>query len=253
MIEAVALNKTYPGGIHAVTNACFAVSKGETLILIGLSGCGKTTLLRMINRLVEPDSGEIIIDGTRSHIWNPIELRRKIGYVIQDVGLLPHLTIGENVGIVPRLKAWGKEKIEESVRTMLGMVNLDPDTFSDRYPHELSGGQKQRAGVARALAGNPDIVLMDEPFGALDPVTREELQDEFLKLQNVLKKTILFVTHDIFEAVKMGSRIAVMKDGAIEQTGSPREILNNPANGFVERFIGRHRTYLATCVAEREA
>jgi len=250
MIELRNLTKTFPGGVRALRDVSFSVGRGEFVVLIGLSGCGKTTALKTINRLVKPDSGTIAIDDVRSAEWDEISLRRNIGYVIQDVGLLPHLTVAQNVAIVPRLRGWKGDRIKEKVERMLAMVNLDPATFGDRYPHELSGGQQQRIGVARALAGDPEIVLMDEPFGALDPITREELQDEFLKLQQQIHKTIVFVTHDIFEAVKMGNRIAVMKDGVVEQIDTVEGIIENPASEFVRSFLGRHRDYLARFAEE---
>ena len=244
MIEARHVQKSFPGGVQAVKDVSFRLEKGETLVLVGLSGSGKTTTLKMINRLIEPDSGEIFIDGTDVMNWNPIELRRSIGYVIQGIGLLPHLTIGQNVGMVPKLKGWQKDRIEDQVKKMLCMVGLPPPEFEHRYPHQLSGGQKQRVGVARALAADPETLLMDEPFGALDPLTREELQDEFIKLQKMIKKSVILVTHDIFETFRMGDRIAVMKDGQIEQIDYPETILDQPASEFVKRFVGRHREAL---------
>ncbi|MBD3419021.1 MAG: ATP-binding cassette domain-containing protein [Chitinivibrionales bacterium] len=247
MIEVWEASKKFPGGNLAVRDISFVMPKGELLVLVGLSGCGKTTTLKMINRLVEADSGKIRIDGINIKEWDPIELRRNIGYAIQETGLLPHLTVAKNVGLVPRLKKWPEEKINEIVTTMMSMVRLEPKEFAHRYPHELSGGQRQRVGVARALAAEPRIMLMDEPFGALDPVTREELQDEFIALQQKLKKTIIFVTHDIFEAVKLGDRIAIMNNGCIEQLSYPESILKNPATPFVKKLIGRHREYLLQC------
>ncbi|MBD3393586.1 MAG: ATP-binding cassette domain-containing protein [Chitinivibrionales bacterium] len=244
MIELQNVSKSFAGGVTAARDISFRVGKGETVVLIGLSGCGKTTTLKMINRLVESDRGTISIDGAHIDQWHPVMLRRNIGYVIQGVGLLPHYTVSQNVAIVPGLKGWRREDITNSVEKMLKLVGLEPAEYGDRYPHELSGGQKQRVGVARALAGNPDIVLMDEPFGALDPITREELQDEFLKLQQMLKKTIVFVTHDIFEAVKMGDRIGIMNNGVMEQLDRPAVILKQPVGDFVERFVGQHKEYL---------
>jgi osmoprotectant transport system ATP-binding protein len=244
MIEVKNVNKSFMKNIQAVRNVSFLVPTGQILVLAGLSGCGKTTTLKMINRLIKMDSGEISINGINIMEWDPNELRRNIGYAIQETGLLPHMTVGENVGIVPKLKRWDKEKIEETTRAMLRMVKLVPDVYATRYPQELSGGQKQRVGVARALAAGPEIVLMDEPFGALDPVTREELQEEFLSLQSELKKTIIFITHDIFEAVRMGDQIAIMKDGRIDQINYPEIILEHPQTSFVNQFIGRHREYL---------
>ncbi len=246
MIVVDKASKTFPGNVLAADEVSFKVFKGEILILVGLSGCGKTTTLKMINRLVEADSGDIVIDGINVRQWDPIALRRTIGYVIQDVGLLPHLTVGENVMMVPKLKGWKEERMDRRVDEVLDTVGLEPAEYKDRFPEELSGGQKQRVGVARALAAYQEILLMDEPFGALDPVTREDLQDEFLKLQESISKTIVLVTHDIFEAVKMGDMIAVMKDGKIEQIDKPEELLKNPQTEFVDRFVGRHRDALRT-------
>ncbi len=244
MIEVKNISKTFGVNKHAVQNVSFVVPNGQILVLAGLSGCGKTTTLKMINRIIDMDSGEIRINGINILEWNPVELRRNIGYAIQEKGIMPHLTVGENVGLVPKLKGWKKEKIDEQTNTMLRLVRLLPEVYIERYPHELSGGQKQRVGVARALAGEPDIVLMDEPFGALDPVTREELQDEFIDLQKKLKKTIIFVTHDIFEAVRIGDQMAIMREGIIEQINYPEIILENPKTPFVKKFIGKHRDYL---------
>lgn len=246
MIEARNVSKSFAKNKRAVQDVSFMVPKGQILVLAGLSGCGKTTTLKMINRLIEMDSGEIRINGINIMEWNPVELRRNIGYAIQETGLLPHLTVGENVGLVPKLKGWDRAKIDERTHTMLRMVKLIPEAYTARYPHELSGGQKQRVGVARSLAADPQIVLMDEPFGALDPVTREELQDEFLLLQSKLKKTIIFITHDIFEAVRLGDQLAIMNDGCIEQINYPEIILERPATEFVSKFIGKHRDYLMT-------
>jgi osmoprotectant transport system ATP-binding protein len=251
VIEVRNLCKSF-GGAQVVHDVSFVVEEGETLILIGLSGCGKTTTLKMTNRLIEPDSGQIMINGANVVETSPFALRRNVGYVIQDIGLLPHFTVGRNVALVPRLQGWEKQRVVEQTHRMLDLVGLEPGDYEHRYPRELSGGQKQRVGVARALAGEPEILLMDEPFGALDPITREELQDEFLKLQERLRKTIVFVTHDIFEAVKMGDRIAVMNNGKIEQIDYPEVILTNPAGPFIERFVGQHKEYL-TEYAHRRA
>jgi osmoprotectant transport system ATP-binding protein len=245
------VRKSFSGEIFAVRGVTFEANRGEIITLVGPSGCGKTTLLKMINRLVERDSGEIRVGNTDINQWNPIELRRGMGYVIQEIGLLPHLSIGENVGLVPRLKRWEDDKIQARTNEMLTMVGLNPKSDARRYPHELSGGQRQRVGVARALAADPQIVLMDEPFGALDPITREELQDEFLKLQQSLKKTIILVTHDIFEAVKMSSRVAIINEGKVEQLDAPKKIIQQPATEFVERFLGRHRETLRAYVREQ--
>jgi len=251
MIQVDHIQKVFPGDVQAVRDVSFRVAKGETLVLVGLSGCGKTTTLKMINRLVEPDSGDIVIDDIDVKEWDPIALRRSIGYVIQEIGLLPHITVGENVGMVLKLKGWEKKKADKRIQEMLCMVGLAPAEFENRYPHELSGGQKQRIGVARALAADPDILLMDEPFGALDPITREDLQDEFIKLEKSIKKTVVLVTHDIFEAVKMGDRIAIMKNGEIEQVGYPESIMDRPASKFVKRLMGKHREALRIYLKNR--
>jgi osmoprotectant transport system ATP-binding protein len=211
------------------------------LILIGPSGCGKTTTMKMINRLIEPSSGNIYIEGEDAGKLDPVELRRNIGYVIQQIGLFPHMTIGQNIALVPKLKKWDEKRKTERVEELLQLVGLPPEQYRDRYPNELSGGQQQRVGVARALAADPPIILMDEPFGALDPITREQLQDELLQLQSELQKTIVFVTHDIDEALKLGSRIAIMRDGKIVQLGSPDSLLRAPADGFVREFLGKER------------
>jgi osmoprotectant transport system ATP-binding protein len=244
MITVKNVRKQFPGGVQAVKDISFQIEKGEVLVLVGLSGSGKTTTLKMINRLVTPDAGEICINDINILDWQVTELRRSIGYVIQGIGLFPHLTIAENVGMVPTLKKWPRHNIEAQVANMLGMVGLRPPDFAHRYPDQLSGGQQQRVGVARALAANPDILLMDEPFGALDPLTREELQDEFLSLQQKLKLSVLLVTHDIFEAYRLGNRIAIMKDGAIKQIGYPEQLLEHPNSDYVSRLVGRHRKAL---------
>jgi osmoprotectant transport system ATP-binding protein len=251
MITLRNVNKRFPGGVMAVSNVSFQLEKGETLALVGHSGSGKTTTLKMINRLVTPDDGEIRINGKDLKEWDVTELRRNIGYVIQGIGLFPHLTIEENVGMVPRLKKWPKEKITARVAEMLDMVGLPAKKFADRYPNQLSGGQNQRVGVARALAADPEILLMDEPFGALDPITREELQEEFIGLQKKLKKTVVLVTHDIFEAFRVGNQLAIMKDGRIEQAGHPESIIEHPESDYVSRFIGRHRDALRLLLTER--
>jgi osmoprotectant transport system ATP-binding protein len=232
------------GDFEAVRDLSLDVHEGETMVLIGTSGCGKTTTMKMINRLVEPTEGEIEVDGRNVLDFSPVQLRRGIGYVIQSIGLFPHMTIGRNVGMVPELMGWPREKTASRSRELLSMVGLDPDTYFGRYPAELSGGQQQRVGVARALAADPPVVLMDEPFGALDPITREQLQNEFLALVREIKKTIIFVTHDIFEAVKIADRIALMDRGRTVQVGSPKEIVESPASEFVSGFLGRHRFHL---------
>lgn len=244
MIRMENVTKVYPGGIQAVSNITLEVNEGEIVVFIGTSGCGKTTCLKMINRLIEPTSGRIVFRGQDIAETDPIQLRRGIGYVIQQVGLLPHMTVGKNVGIVPSLLNWDKEYAQTRVRETLNLVGLPAEEFESRYPNELSGGQQQRVGVARALAGDPEVLLMDEPFGALDPITREGLQEEFGKIARSIGKTIIFVTHDIFEAFELGSRIAIMNDGCILQLDRPQVILEQPASEFVEGFIRKHRTQL---------
>lgn len=225
----------------AVDNLNLSFNAGELVVLIGPSGCGKTTTLRMINRLIEPTKGVIYINGTDSSKIDPVELRRSIGYVIQQIALFPHMNIAQNIGLVPYLKNWPEEKRKRRVEELLELVGMPASEFYYRYPHELSGGQQQRIGVARALAADPEIILMDEPFGAVDPITREVLQEELIKLQDELHKTIIFVTHDIDEALKLADRIAVMKNGKVLQYDSPEQLLRNPGHGFVEEFIGRNR------------
>ncbi len=243
MIELVNLTKSYDGKTNVVEELNLQINTGEIVVLIGESGCGKTTTMRMINRLNEPTSGTILIDGEDYTVRSKIELRRQIGYVIQKVGLMPHLTVGKNIEIIPELEGWDAAKRKERAFELLELVDLAPEDYYNRYPHELSGGQQQRIGVARALAVNPDIILMDEPFSALDPLTREQLQKELLKLQDELGKTIVFVTHDMDEALKIGDRIAVMKDGKILQYDTPEEILKHPADAFVEYFVGKDRLW----------
>jgi osmoprotectant transport system ATP-binding protein len=223
----------------AVNNLTLDVHRGEVLVLVGPSGCGKSTTLRLINRLIEPTSGTLYLNGEDVTSMNPSLLRRKIGYVIQQVGLFPHRTIAENIATVPKLLGWDKDKIADRVDELLDLVGMEPDTYRGRYPKELSGGQAQRVGVARALAADPDVLLMDEPFGAIDPITRDRLQNEFLRLQQDLKKTIVFVTHDIDEAIKMGNRIAILREQSeIAQLDTPEAILADPADEFVENFLG---------------
>lgn len=242
MIELEHVSKIYPGTRNpAVDDVTLTIPAGEVCVLIGSSGCGKTTLMRMINRLIPVSSGDIRIDGKSVMDMDVIELRRSIGYVIQQIGLFPHMTVRDNIGTVPRLLGWSKKRIDERVDELLALVNLDPEVFRSRYPRELSGGQAQRIGVARAMAANPPVMLMDEPFGAIDPINREVLQDEFLKIQEKLKKTIVFVTHDIHEAIKMGQTIVLLKDGKVVQHGAPAEILSRPKNEFVMNFVGADR------------
>ncbi|MBL4932496.1 ABC transporter ATP-binding protein [Clostridium paridis] len=224
-------------------NISFSVNKGEFVVLIGPSGCGKTTTLKMINKLIAPSSGSIFLNGRDISKEDTIELRRNMGYVIQQTGLFPHLTVGENIGLIPKLEKWSEGKITERTLDLLELVGMEPKPYIDRYPCELSGGQQQRIGVARAFATNPDIILMDEPFSALDPITRDQLQDELFNLQQELKKTIVFVTHDMDEALKLADRICIMKDGDVIQFDTPEKILKKPANEFVEEFIGKNRIW----------
>jgi len=244
LIEIRNLTKVYPGGVGAVDSVSLDIEEGETLVLIGTSGSGKTTLLKMINRLIEPTAGQVRIRGQDISTLDPIALRREIGYVIQKIGLLPHVTVEDNIAVVPRLKAWPRQRRHERARELLAMVGLEPDEYLRRYPAELSGGQQQRIGVARALAGDPPIVLMDEPFGALDPITREQLQEEFQQLKERIEKTIVFVTHDIFEAVNLSDRMAIIDAGRILQVDTPERVLAHPADEFVARFLGKHRLQL---------
>jgi osmoprotectant transport system ATP-binding protein len=231
-----------PGTPGAVNDLSLSVPAGRICVLVGPSGCGKTTSLKMVNRLIEPTSGQILLDGVDAATRDVTELRRGIGYVIQQVGLFPHQTIGENVATVPRLLGWPEARRRERAEELLRVVGLDPATYRDRYPAQLSGGERQRVGVARALAADPPIMLMDEPFGAVDPIVRDRLQNEFLRLQEDLAKTILFVTHDIDEAIKMGDLVAVFRDGGVlAQFGTPDEILSDPASDFVARFVGSDR------------
>ncbi|MFS8478992.1 MAG: ATP-binding cassette domain-containing protein [Micromonosporaceae bacterium] len=240
MIRLEGVSKRYPGqSTDAVAPLSMDIRRGELVVLVGPSGCGKTTTLRMINRMVEPSGGRIWVDGTDVTRVDPDKLRRGIGYVIQQVGLIPHLTVAQNVGLVPRLLGWEKARIRDRVDELLDLVRLDPAAFRDRYPKQLSGGQQQRVGVARALAADPPVMLMDEPFGAIDPITRERLQDELLSLQQRIRKTIVFVTHDIDEALKLGDRIAIFGDGSrLAQFATPLEILSNPADDYVRAFVG---------------
>ncbi len=234
------VTKRYDGQSQpAVDNITMEISAGEIVMLVGPSGCGKTTTMKMINRLIEPTSGRILIGDDDVTKRNPDELRRHIGYVIQGAGLFPHLTVGDNIAIVPRLLKWDKKRTAARVDELLDLVSLEPSQYRDRYPRELSGGQQQRVGVARALAADPPVLLMDEPFGAVDPITRQRLQDELLRLQDELRKTIVFVTHDFDEAVKLGDRIAILQAGSkIVQYDSPERILADPADDFVRGFVG---------------
>jgi osmoprotectant transport system ATP-binding protein len=239
MIRLAGVGKTYPDGTVAVHELDLDVARGELVCLVGPSGCGKSTTLKMINRLIEPTTGRIEIDGTDVTDSDPVELRRGIGYVIQQVGLFPHQRIEQNVMTVPLLYGESKSTARERAHELLGMVGLEPGQYAHRYPHELSGGQRQRVGVARALAANPPVLLMDEPFGAVDPVVRVRLQDEFLRLQQELGKTVVLVTHDIDEAVRMGDRVAVFAEGGwLAQYATPMELLGHPADDYVEDFVG---------------
>ncbi|MFP7442227.1 betaine/proline/choline family ABC transporter ATP-binding protein [Bacillus infantis] len=241
MITFKHVGKKYPDGFVALKDIDFHIEEGELVALIGPSGCGKTTTMKMINRLIEPSSGQIFINGEDISKKDPVKLRRDIGYVIQQIGLLPHMTIEDNITLVPRLKGWEKEQYSDKVDELLELVGLDPKEYRTRFPGELSGGQQQRVGVIRALAAEPPIILMDEPFSALDPISREQLQDELVKLQETIKKTIVFVTHDMDEAIKIADRIAILKDGEIIQFDTPERILRYPKNEFVKGFIGEDR------------
>ncbi|GGQ43398.1 ABC transporter ATP-binding protein [Couchioplanes azureus] len=236
------VGKVYPDGTVAVGDISLQVRAGELAVLIGPSGCGKSTVLRMLNRLIEPSKGRVLIDGEDIAAQDPVELRRHIGYVIQNVGLFPHQTIRANVGTVPRLLGWSRKKTRERAEELLELVGLDPARYGGRYPHELSGGQRQRVGVARALAADPRVLLMDEPFSAVDPIVRGRLQEEFLRLQATVRKTIVLVTHDIDEAVRLGDRIAVLAEGGrLLQYASPAELLSEPASAAVGEFVGNDR------------
>jgi osmoprotectant transport system ATP-binding protein len=241
MIRLESVTKTY-GGEVAVNDLSMDIADGELCVLVGPSGCGKTTTMKMINRLIEPTSGTITVNGVDIMTQSAVELRRHIGYVIQQVGLFPHLTVADNVATVPRLLGWSRERVAARVTELLDLVGLPPAQFAKRYPTELSGGQRQRAGVARALGADPPVLLMDEPFGAIDPITRDRLQSEFLRLQGEVRKTIVFVTHDIEEAVRMGDRIAILAEGGhLQQYDTPAKILCSPATPFVADFVGADR------------
>ena len=242
MIKLENVSKIYPDGTQAVKDVSFRIKEGELCVLLGPSGCGKTTTMKMINRLIPISEGEIYIDGTDNQELDENELRRNIGYAIQEIGLFPHMTVAENIATVPNLKGWTKEEARSRADELLELMGMDPAEHMDKYPVELSGGQRQRVGVARSLGANPPIMLMDEPFGAIDPITRDKLQDEFLKIQAEIQKTIVFVTHDINEAIKMGTKIALLKDGELVQYSSPAELLARPKNQFVRDFVGTDRT-----------
>jgi osmoprotectant transport system ATP-binding protein len=241
MIRLESVTKRY-GEQVAVDNLSLDVGEGEVCVLVGPSGCGKTTTMKMINRLIDPSSGKIYVNDRDIANVDPVELRRGIGYVIQQVGLFPHETVAGNVATVPRLLGWDKKRVANRVQELLELVGLDPQQFARRYPSELSGGQRQRAGVARALAANPPVLLMDEPFGAIDPITRDRLQVEFLRLQEEVRKTVVFVTHDIEEAIRVGDRIAILAQGGhLQQYDTPARILGSPATPFVADFVGSDR------------
>jgi osmoprotectant transport system ATP-binding protein len=241
MIRFEHVSKKYPNGTFAVKSLDLEIKKGEFFILIGPSGSGKTTTLKMINRLIDLSKGWVWINGKKISDYDINELRWNIGYVLQQIALFPHMTIAANIAVVPELKNWSKEKVAARVDELLKMVGLDPKEYRNRKPSELSGGQQQRVGVIRALAADPEIILMDEPFSALDPFSREKLQDDMLEIQRKLKKTIVFVTHDMQEALKLGDRICLMKDGEVVQVGTPHEFLTNPVNDFVREFVGSRK------------
>ncbi|MFW6149573.1 MAG: betaine/proline/choline family ABC transporter ATP-binding protein [Atribacterota bacterium] len=243
MIELNNLTKRY-GKLTAVNNISMNIEKGKITMLIGPSGCGKTTTLRMINRMVQHDEGKVLINGQSVYDIDPVQLRRKIGYVIQGVGLFPHFTVFDNIAAVPRMLKWNRNKIKERVFELLELVTLD-ESYAYKYPIQLSGGEKQRVGLARALGADPEILLMDEPFGAIDPINRLRLQDSFLEIQEEIKKTIIFVTHDINEAIKLGDKIAIIKEGSLIQYDDVSMIMQNPANEFVENLLGKDRNVKA--------
>lgn len=248
MIEFKNVRKVYPDGTEALKNFSLTISKGELVTLIGPSGCGKTTTMKMINRLIEPTSGSIHINGKHINEYHIHELRWNIGYVLQEIALFPHMTIEENIAVVPELKKWKKKKIRERTNELMDMVGLDPATYRGRMPNELSGGQQQRVGVIRALAADPDIILMDEPFSALDPISREQLQQDIRSLQKKIKKTIVFVTHDMDEATAIGDRICLMKNGEVVQFDTPQQLILHPATQFVKDFIGERKSPWQTAV-----
>ncbi len=243
MIKVEGLTKVFPGQtIPAVKDLNLEIKEGDVCVLVGPSGCGKTTTMKMINRLYEPTGGKVYIRGEDHMKIDPIKLRLDIGYVIQEIGLFPHMTIYENIATVPNEKKWPREKTKEKVEELMHLVGLDPEIFQNRYPTALSGGQRQRVGVARAMVSDPPIMLMDEPFGAVDPITRARLQNEFLRIQERMSKTIVFVTHDIDEAIKMSDTIAVMNEGELIQHDTPSDLLSAPADEFVANLVGRHRS-----------
>ncbi|MCP4683553.1 MAG: ATP-binding cassette domain-containing protein [Desulfobacterales bacterium] len=246
MIRLTHVSKTFDDGLsYAVKDLSFHVDEGETLVLLGSSGCGKTTTLKMMNRLIETSSGTVVVNGKDIKDQGPVDLRRRMGYVFQEIGLFPHMTIEQNVAMVPRLLGWSADKQRLRSHELLGLVGLPPEDYAGRFPDELSGGQQQRAGVARALAADPPYLLMDEPFGALDALTRETLQQELINLKKEVKKTIMFVTHDIFEALLLGDRIAILHQGRLQQIGTKQEVLSKPATEFVRDLFAKPAGQLA--------
>ena len=242
MIDLKNVNKSINGKV-ILKDVNITIEKGQLVVLIGPSGCGKTTTLKMINKLLTPTSGEILINGDNINVKNTIKLRRNMGYVIQQAGLLPHLTIGENIALIPTMEKMPKDKIKTKVIELLNLVGLDPDEYINKYPKQLSGGQQQRVGVARAFVMDPDVILMDEPFSALDPITKAQLQDEIFNIQQNFKKTIIFVTHDMDEALKLGDKICILDAGSVVQFDTPEELLKNPINDFVRDFVGKNRIW----------
>jgi osmoprotectant transport system ATP-binding protein len=241
VIEFENVTKVYEGDVKAVDEVSFCVHEGETVVLLGPSGCGKTTLMRMVNRLISITNGTITVNNQNIHSLDQIELRRNIGYVIQSNGLFPNMTIEENVVVVPSLLGWNKNKKRDRYHELMELIGLNPDQYKKRYPHELSGGQQQRIGIARAMAADPPVMLMDEPFGALDPIIRNYLQDEFLQIQREVQKTTLFVSHDVDEAIKMGDKVAIFKEGRLIQYDDPSKILAHPNSDFISKFVGKDR------------
>ncbi|MED4729120.1 ABC transporter ATP-binding protein [Aneurinibacillus migulanus] len=248
MITFSSVSKTYEDGTQAIRGLDFTIQAGELFVLIGPSGCGKTTTMKMINRLIEPTEGKILLHDREIHMFNVQELRWNIGYVLQQIALFPHMTIAENIALVPEMKKWKKKQISERIDELLHMVGLDPATYRDRKPSELSGGQQQRVGVIRALAADPEVILMDEPFSALDPLSREQLQQDIRSLQQKIKKTIVFVTHDMDEAMAIGDRVCLMKNGETIQIDTPQNMILRPANDFVREFIGNRKSSWLTTV-----
>ncbi|MFT9850068.1 ABC transporter ATP-binding protein [Aneurinibacillus sp. REN35] len=248
MITFSSVSKQYEDGTQAIRSLDFTIQEGEFFVLIGPSGCGKTTTMKMINRLIEPTEGRILMHDREIHTFDVQELRWNIGYVLQQIALFPHMTIAENIAIVPEMKKWKKKKINERIDNLLDMVGLDPSTYRNRKPAELSGGQQQRIGVVRALAADPEVILMDEPFSALDPLSREQLQQDIRNLQQKIKKTIVFVTHDMDEAMALGDRVCLMKDGEAVQIDTPQNMILHPADDFVREFIGNRKSEWLTAV-----